>query len=54
MMPDGSFVYRAINAPLTAPGLVQIPCGICPVIRNCSKCGDVTPNKCIYMTDWLD
>ncbi|XP_018784628.1 PREDICTED: probable DNA-directed RNA polymerase III subunit RPC6 [Bactrocera latifrons] len=54
MMPDGSFVYRAINSPLFAPGLVQIPCGICPVIRNCSKCGDVTPNKCIYMTDWLD
>lgn len=54
MMPDGSFVYRAINSPVTAPGLVQVPCGICPVIRNCSKCGDVTPHKCIYMTDWLD
>ncbi|XP_053947069.1 probable DNA-directed RNA polymerase III subunit RPC6 [Anastrepha obliqua] len=54
MMSDGSFVYRAINAPLAAPGLVQMPCGICPVIKNCSKCGDVTPNKCVYMTEWLD
>ncbi|XP_017475090.1 PREDICTED: probable DNA-directed RNA polymerase III subunit RPC6 [Rhagoletis zephyria] len=54
MMQNGSYVYRAINAPLAAPGLVQMPCGICPVIRNCSKCGDVTPNKCVYMAEWLD
>ncbi|KAH8306787.1 hypothetical protein KR018_006308, partial [Drosophila ironensis] len=31
---DGSFVYRAVNGPLAPTGLVQMPCGICPVIKN--------------------
>ncbi|XP_037946388.1 probable DNA-directed RNA polymerase III subunit RPC6 [Teleopsis dalmanni] len=51
---DGSYIYRAVNSPLAPPGLVQMPCGICPVIKNCSKCGDVTPTKCLYMKEWLD
>lgn len=51
---DGTFVYRAVNLPLPAPGLVQMPCGICPVIKNCSNCGDVTAISCQYMKDWLD
>ncbi|XP_055902960.1 probable DNA-directed RNA polymerase III subunit RPC6 [Eupeodes corollae] len=54
LMSNNSYVYRAINSPLAAPGLVQMPCGICPVIKNCSNCGDVTPNLCQYMTEWLD
>ncbi|XP_065372131.1 DNA-directed RNA polymerase III subunit RPC6 [Calliphora vicina] len=54
LMSDSVFVYRAINSPLPPPGLVQMPCGICPVIKNCSKCGDVTPTKCHYMKEWLD
>lgn len=54
LMSNNSYVYRAINSPLSAPGLVQMPCGICPVIKNCSNCGDVTPNLCKYMTEWLD
>ncbi|XP_005179925.1 probable DNA-directed RNA polymerase III subunit RPC6 [Musca domestica] len=54
LMSDGSHVYRAINSPLAPPGLVQMPCGICPVIKNCSTCGDVTPTKCQYMKEWLD
>ncbi|XP_023169337.2 probable DNA-directed RNA polymerase III subunit RPC6 [Drosophila hydei] len=54
LQSDGTYVYRAVNLPLPAPGLVQMPCGICPVIKNCSNCGDVTAINCQYMNDWLD
>ncbi|KAH8381735.1 hypothetical protein KR093_011484 [Drosophila rubida] len=54
LQSDGAYVYRAVNMPLPAPGLVQMPCGICPVIKNCSDCGDVTAINCQYMKDWLD
>ncbi|EDW67293.1 DNA-directed RNA polymerase III subunit RPC6 [Drosophila virilis] len=54
LQSDGTYVYRAVNLPLPAPGLVQMPCGICPVIKNCSNCGDVTAINCQYMNDWLE
>ena len=54
LLSDGSYIYRAIDCPLAPPGLVQMPCGICPVSRNCSDVGDVTPKLCRYMADWLN
>lgn len=51
---DGTNLYRAVESAQPTPGLVQMPCGICPVIRNCSTCGEVTPKLCQYMTEWLD
>ncbi|XP_037026321.1 probable DNA-directed RNA polymerase III subunit RPC6 [Bradysia coprophila] len=52
---DGKSLYRAIDSPLvTVPGLVQMPCGICPIIKNCSTTGEVTPKSCQYMTEWLE
>lgn len=52
---DGKSLYRAIDSPLvTVPGLVQMPCGICPIIKNCSTTGEVTPKLCQYMTEWLE
>jgi DNA-directed RNA polymerase III subunit RPC6 len=50
----GKFKYRAISSPLAPPGLIQMPCGICPVIQNCSDCGKITPKLCVYMNEWLD
>lgn len=54
LVSDGAYVYRAIESPLPPAGLIQMPCGRCPVIKNCSKIGAVTPVKCQYMKDWLD
>lgn len=54
VQPDGISVYRAIESPLPTPGLVQTPCGICPIIKNCSTKGDVTPITCHYLTEWLN
>lgn len=51
---DNSYVYRAIECPVESPGLVQLPCGICPVIKNCTNCGEVTPRNCEYMKQWLE
>lgn len=51
---DGSNVYRAVESAQPTPGLVQMPCGICPIIRSCASCGEVTPKLCQYMTEWLD
>jgi DNA-directed RNA polymerase III subunit RPC6 len=28
---DGSHLYRAVESLLPAPGIVRIPCGVCPV-----------------------
>lgn len=51
---DGTCLYRAIENPLPSCGLVQMPCGVCPIIKNCSTCGEITPKLCQYMTEWLD
>ncbi|CAG4957563.1 probable DNA-directed RNA polymerase III subunit RPC6 [Colias croceus] len=52
--PDGSRVYRAIESLLPPPGLVQVPCGICPLIHRCSSTGLITPQDCKYMSEWLE
>lgn len=54
LQADGSYLYKAVNAPLEAPGLIQTPCGICPLIKNCSDRGAVTAKSCVYLTEWLD
>ena len=51
---DGSYLYKAIESPLPAPGLVQMPCGVCPVIQRCSNHGEITPKLCVYINEWLD
>ena len=46
-------LYRAIESLLPTTGLVKIPCGVCPVAKNCSDIGSITPNKCTYITEWM-
>lgn len=45
--------YRAVEPLLPPTGLVRTPCGVCPVIANCSTIGSVTPAKCQYLKEWL-
>lgn len=52
--PDGSKVYRSIDPLIPAPGLVQVPCGVCPLIDKCESTGLVTPQDCTYMKEWLE
>lgn len=52
--PDGHRVYRAIEPLLHPPGLVQVPCGVCPLIHKCYSTGLITPKNCTYMSEWLE
>jgi len=45
--------YRAVESLLPNTGLVRIPCGVCPVVKNCNDIGAVNPIKCHYLTEWL-
>ncbi|KAI4492083.1 hypothetical protein M0802_010091 [Mischocyttarus mexicanus] len=51
---DGTNMYRSIKPLLTDSGILNTPCGVCRVRKNCSDIGDVTPTKCLYMKEWLD
>lgn len=50
---DGTVMYRAVNPYFASSGLSTLPCGVCPVIKNCSLNTSVNPKKCEYLTDWL-
>ncbi len=47
-------VYRAVESLVPTVGLMRVPCGGCPVARDCSPAmGEVNPSKCKYIKDWL-
>jgi DNA-directed RNA polymerase III subunit RPC6 len=54
LQTDGKYLYKAVESLLPPEGLVQTPCGICPVIQNCSNVGSITSKTCVYMTEWLE
>lgn len=54
LQTDGSYLYKAVDSLLPPEGLVQTPCGQCPVIRNCSDVGSITPKTCAYLQEWLE
>eukprot|EP00736_Rhodelphis_marinus_P011047 Rmarinus@m.13321 len=46
-------VYRA-RPPLSIHNrMTEIPCGVCPVFEQCVPGGVISPENCIYMTEWL-
>ena len=45
--------YRAVDSLLPGTGLMRLPCGGCPVIKDCSDRGAVNPRKCTYVTEWF-
>lgn len=47
-------LYRSIKPILPVPGIMRVPCGVCPVMKNCYPGGEVSPEKCVYMKEWLD
>ena len=34
--------------------LTEVPCGVCPVISQCTEGGVISPITCVYLTQWLD
>ncbi|XP_023339941.1 probable DNA-directed RNA polymerase III subunit RPC6 [Eurytemora carolleeae] len=51
---ESGSVYRAVNSPVSTPGFVRSPCGVCPVIQDCGESGLINPSSCQYFKDWLD
>jgi len=47
-------LYRSIKPLVSVPGLMRVPCGVCPVVRNCCPGGTVSPQTCIYLKEWLE
>jgi DNA-directed RNA polymerase III subunit RPC6 len=35
-------------------GLSYVPCGRCPVAKECRVGGTISPERCVYMKDWLE
>ncbi|CAB0030535.1 unnamed protein product [Trichogramma brassicae] len=50
---DGNNMYRAIARLVEGTGLMKTPCGVCPVRKNCSDVGNITPITCQYFGEWL-
>jgi len=50
----GEAMYRGVMCPVSTPGLVTSPCGVCPVIKDCGTTGSITPATCQYLQEWLD
>jgi DNA-directed RNA polymerase III subunit RPC6 len=48
-----STTYRPSRLQLPTNELMNVPCGMCPVAHLCAPMGDITPEKCVYLTDWL-
>merc|ERR1712062_477590 len=40
-------LYRSIKPLVSVPGLMRVPCGVCPVVRSCFPGGAVSPQTCI-------
>lgn len=47
-------MFKAVKALLPVTGLMRVPCGVCPVVKECHDNGKVSPSTCIYIKDWLD
>jgi len=41
------------DEPMTCSGLSFSPCGVCPLTEQCRPGGLVSPEKCVYITDFL-
>mmetsp|Transcript_3882 Transcript_3882/g.5337 ORF Transcript_3882/g.5337 Transcript_3882/m.5337 type:complete len:307 (+) Transcript_3882:18-938(+) len=44
-------VGKSMNPP---DFLTEVPCGVCPIISQCSEGGVISPTSCRYLTHWLE
>lgn len=51
---DTTNLYRIIEPVVKSAGLMRMPCGVCPVIKDCHEGGAISPSTCNYMKEWLD
>ena len=47
-------LYRALRVDLPTAGVMCVPCGVCPVVHQCTPDGAISPATCVYMKEWLE
>ena len=46
--------YRPAVLPVPqATAFTNVPCGVCPVFRDCHEDGIISPASCLYFQEWL-
>ena len=52
--PPGTTYFQPAKSrvPESSP-FTSIPCGVCPVLLECTEDGVVSPKTCVYYQDWL-
>eukprot|EP00127_Corallochytrium_limacisporum_P006301 Clim_evm12s225 gene=Clim_evmTU12s225 len=51
---DTTRLYRFHATTHPVDSTLSVPCGVCPVAKDCSPDGLVNPRTCIYMKQWLE
>lgn len=53
-IPINKLCYRGSQARIQeSSAFTNIPCGVCPVLRECTNDGLISPKTCIYYKKWL-
>ncbi|KAK3395450.1 RNA polymerase Rpc34 [Sordaria brevicollis] len=50
----GGIITSFMGVEPSASGLMEAPCGRCPVFDMCEEGGPVSPSNCVYFRQWLD
>lgn len=51
---DGKDYFRSTQPTPARDNLAAIPCGPCPLFHDCTPGGVISPQTCVYMTEWLE
>ncbi|CAK8692487.1 DNA-directed RNA polymerase III subunit RPC6-like [Clavelina lepadiformis] len=46
--------FRYIKPLLEPTNFTRTPCGICPVFHRCYPTGEISPQTCVYLEEWMD
>lgn len=52
--PPDMVLYRSSQSRLSeTSAFTSIPCGVCPVLHDCTDNGLISPKTCVYYQNWL-
>lgn len=51
---SGTYTYKPMNALTPENAFSEIPCSTCPVFDQCTDNGDINPQSCIYLRQWIE
>lgn len=49
---EGEYFRHVLSTP-AVNHLSPVPCGSCPLFHDCTPGGVISPQTCVYMTEWL-